>query len=395
MVSLVARLDRRLAATARCISDPAIAGTASCPADLDLLIPLQMALAATTLLLLWLTAWVVAGSEAVAWTALLVAAFGCFEYAGFAHLALTESLTCLTFAGFSLCLLLAVQRRSWAAAAGAGVLLGIVSLSRPGYIYLAYALAALVILGTALASFPRRRHLRPFIALGVLASASCAAVVVPWFVRNGIVVGTWNLTSGYGGFSLAQRVAYDPMTAKEFVVALIYWLPDFGHSLAKQLFSSESYRRLGWTESADTYYMIGNAVIAPATLAAAGSRAAQAGYIIRTMILPDLPKFAAVTLVLAWRGLWFGKYFSIVCFPLFAGVLAVQMRRRIFALAVLSAPAIFMLFFQAAVSVSTARYNVNLIVPFSIAAAIALTALAERAGIRRERTLWRPSYRHR
>ncbi len=384
LVSLVARVDPRLAATARCVADPAGGPIAACPVDLGLLVPVQIALAAGTLLLVWLSAWVVSRSEPVAWAALALAAFGCYEYAAFAHRALTEALTCPLLAGFSLCLLLAVQSKSPLAAVGAGMLLGLASLTRPGYLYLAYAIAAMVAGAALFLLLPAaRRRLRRWIGLGALLSAATALVVTPWMIRNAAALGIVDLTSGYGGFSLAQRVAYDAMTSEEFLAAWIYWLPDFGHSLARALFAPDAYRRLGWDESPATYYSIGNAVIAPATLAAAGSPAAQVSYIVHTMILPHLPKFILVTIVLAWRGLWFGKYFSLLAFPMFVGATAAQLCRRRLDLAVLAAPSLFMLFFQAAVSVSTARYNVSFIPAFSIAAALCLVALFERLTGRR------------
>lgn len=375
LIAILAHFDSRLAATAGCLSEHQ---SPACPNELGILVPVQIGIAVATLLLLWCSALAVTGSEPVAWTALVLAALGCGEYGDFVHLGITEMLNCFLFAAFSLSFYLALRTQSRAAAVGAGVLIGLCGLTRPAYAYLAYTLVALTALG-ALGLWWQggRRVLRPLVGLGAALSLGACLTLGPWLLRNELELGRFTISNGYGGMILAQRVAYDAMTAREFIASWIYFLPDFGHSWARAIFAPDWYVRLGWGEPG-TYYALGDQVLGPATLAAAGSADAQVGYIIRTMVLPHPFKFALVTLPLIWRGLWFGKYFSVVCFPLLIASLSGELRRRRFDLLLLTLPGLFMLVFQALVSVNTARYNVTLIPSFAIGAALAFVALFER-----------------
>ncbi len=383
-LALFMRIDPELRQTAQCVREGDLAHPEGCPSHFGVLVPVQQAIACITLILLWISARVASRSERVGWAALIVAAFGCAEYPGYAYLALTENLTFPFFSAFSLFLLIALQRRSSWAALAAGIFLGLASLTRPGFLYIGYIGAALVAAGSAALLLQHlRRQTIPLLRVGLFFLLGAFMIVLPWMARNAEKTGTFDITRGYGGYVLAQRVAYDAMTPEEYAAGWIYWLPDFGHALAKQLFAPESYRRLGWDEAPDTYYSIGNRVTGPESLAAAGGTDRQVGYLIHHDILPNLPKFAAVTLILAWRGLWFGKYFSLVAFPIFVAMLWSTGRRRSLDLMFLSLPALFMLFFQAAVSVNTARYNIILIPAFSTAVGMFLMACLDRHRMRK------------
>lgn len=374
LLAAVMRIDPRLLATARCaaVTGEAAAG---CPRDLGLLIPLQFAMAAATLLLLWMSAEAVSGSRLGAWIALVAAAFGCYEYPQHARVAMTETLTCLLFAAFSLALLLSVQRKSLRAAAVAGVLIGLTSLTRPGFLYLAWAITGLVVL-SALLLLRRawREQLRPVVIGGAVLCACCAATVAPWVARNAWTFGIANITHGYGRSSLVQRLAYDAMRLDEYGAGWVYFLPDFGDSLSKAFLPPESYRRLGW-DTPDSFYQVGNRDDALESVQAGHDGV---GGLILHRVLPDLPKFAAVTVLLAWRGLWIGKYFSVIAFPLFVVTLVRTWPERRWGLLVLSLPALFMLLFHGAVSVSVRRYNLDLIPPFSAAFGMFVVDMARR-----------------
>lgn len=368
-------VDPKLAATARCWSVWQLNKDTICPnasIDLGLLMPAQFALAAICLLTLWRAAAAVTRSEPVAWIALTAAAFGCYEYAAFARWALTENLAAALICAFSLHLFLAIKGGTWRFALVAGIELGLASLTRPQFIYLGYAIA-FVLVGAALAAAAAAawRSTRWVIANGALLCAGCAAIVLPWLIRNAIVMGSFDLTQGYGPMSLTQRLAFDDIRGDEYVAAWIYFLPDFGPSIASLLFSPASYHRLSLNQAPDTFFAMGSTVVFPQTLAAAGGPAHHMHYLIQHSILSDLPKYAAVTLLLAWRGIWVGKYFSIVCVPLLAKSILQGLFGRNNDLLVFSAPALLLLVFQAAVSVSISRYNIFLIPSMSIAAGLA------------------------
>jgi 4-amino-4-deoxy-L-arabinose transferase-like glycosyltransferase len=373
LLALVMTVDARLAATARCwaAAQPDCPGT---PRDLGLLQPIQFALAVLCLLILWRAAAAVTRSEAVAWVALVVAAFGCYEYAGFARAALTETLAALLALAFSYHLYRAVDGGGRGHAAAAGIALGLAGLTRPQFVYLAYAVAALV---AAAALVARRRVGTPLLAKGAVLSLACAAVLLPWLLRNWLVIGSFELTHGYGARALSHRLAFDGMSLADYVAGWVCFLPDFGASAARALDWGASCHRLGLGGGADTFYAIGSDITYPETMAAAGGPAHHMRYLILHGILGDLPRYAAVTLLLAWRGLWVGKYFSVICAPLLAAALLRGLRRRENALLLFAAPALFLLLLQAAVSISIPRYNIYLIPAMSIAAALAFHGIAQ------------------
>jgi hypothetical protein len=370
------RIDPVLAATAQCVVAPG-SNPAACPSRLGLLVPLQAGMVVATLLLVWLSALRLHADPRVAWAALILAALSCQDYAYLVHAALTDVLSCLLFAAFCLGLLITVQTRSVRAAIAAGALLGFAALTRPAFLYVAYAFIPVWLMVVADAIW-RRGHWQSCLRCGFASLAGVALIVTPWILRNAVLLGTADLTRGYGGYILAQRVAYDAMTLREYLVGWIYWLPDFGDSLAKSLFSPELYRRLGWEESADTFYAYGNRVLAPETLAAAGEPSRHVGYLVRHYILAEPGRYIAVTLLLAWRGLWVGKYFALVTAPLLLARLIADIRRRQLDLLVFAAPPVFMLFFNAAVSVSIPRYNLVLIPSLSVAAAMSMVGWLDR-----------------
>lgn len=360
-----------LAATATCLAED----HTPCPETLGPLIPLQLLIAAINLLLLWRLAATATESETVGWIALILAAFGCYEFAAAALSAVTENLSLCLFAASQLALVAAARRKDCRIALLAGLFLGLAALTRPAFAYAAYAILAASLVGWAIPAF--RARFRDPIRLGVVMAIGAGLAIVPWMVRNAIELGVFNVTIGYGGNILAQRVAYDAMSWHEYLAGWFFYLPDFGTSLARALFSPDWYARLGWDPG--SYYDYGVNTLSAHTIAAAGGAQYQIGYLVRHYILPDLPKFTAVSLLLAWRGLWIGKYFGFVTFPLFvAALVAPPLRRRAGRLLLLSLPALFMLAFQAAVSVSMNRYNIDLSASFAIGAAVCFAALYER-----------------
>ncbi len=148
-----------------------------------------------------------------------------------------------------LLLVLLVRRVRWVTALGLGVTLGLLTLTRPEYLYLA---AAQGVLGLGLVVVRRR------LGLALMAATMVSAVVLaPWSLRNERLFGTPAPTYGYAGFILAQRMAYEAMTPREWVAQFIDALPGFGHALARDLMP-DAVGRLGWEDRPDTFYMVGN-----------------------------------------------------------------------------------------------------------------------------------------
>lgn len=372
-VTMVAAIDPTLRGTIACAAASATPENIGCSSDLGWLTPIQLGLALATLLLIWWSAGEVTASQGIAWAALAIASFGSYEYVGFARGILTENLVCPLFLGYSICQFLAVRRSSKRLAILAGVLLGLTALTRPSFLYLGYVTA---LLGLVLLAFgPARRQVAILcLVVGVVASLT----VLPWMLRNLLELDAFDLSRGYSGVILTERVAYDAMTWREYLAGWIYFLPDFGDSLAHRLFDTADFVRLGWDDKPTSFYSVAHAQLQPETAAAAGGAAHHVGYLIRHYILPDLPKYTAVTLLLMWRGLWVSKYFGLLCAPMLGGRLIGDLRRRHYDLLLFTAPAIFMLALHAALSVNISRYNVGLIPPMSIAAALALSRVWRR-----------------
>ncbi len=365
MVAGLALLDPVLARNAACVRGAPAGGIAACPASLGVLLPVQVALACLTLMLVWRSVLAIGGGPVAAWAALLGAGLGTTEYAVYARTAMTEALSLPLAALAGLLLVLLVQTPRWRIAAGLGVALGLLTLTRPEYLYLAAALGGV---GVVAALWRRRFGLRLIAAMLV-----SGLVIAPWSVRNERLFGTAAPTYGYAGFILVQRMAYEAMTPREWVAQFIYALPGFGPAAAR-LAMPDAVARLGWEDRPDTFYMAGNTTMQAELKAAAPNPADQVGYLIHRYVFGDPFRFIAVTIALAWKGLWVRKYFSLVAVPCFAALVWQAFRRRDPRLLAFVLPPLFILGLHAATTVSTPRYSLMMIPAY----AAAFGLLAER-----------------
>ncbi len=362
LVAGVAALDPRLARAAACVRVAEWASIPSCPGSLGLLVPLQVVFLAGTLALVWRSTLAIGGTRAAAWVALVAAGLGTTEYAVYARTAMTEALSLPLAALSGLLLVLLVRRPRSVTMAALGVSLGLLTLTRPEYFYL------MVAIGVAglLASVRARRLGLSMLAAGLLA----AATVAPWSIRNEALFGTAAPTSGYAGFILAQRMAYEAMTPGEWAVQWLYALPGFGPAAARIL-APHDVIRLGWQERPDTFYMVGNTTMVQDLAAHAPDPADQVGYLLRSYVWPRPFHFAAVTLVMAWKSLWVRKYFSLVTVPFFAVMVWRAARRRDAVRLAFVLPPLFVLALHAATTVATPRYSLMLVPGYAAAFGLA------------------------
>ena len=333
--------------------------TPTCPPVLGPAYGAQRALAALTILAIWRLGWHCLGTRSgAAWTAAAALISG--QSQAFAGQLLTENLSMPLFALTTLALVRAGSGAlGWSACAG--VALGLLTLTRPEFLYLALAVAALALLRVPLAAGRTLRR-RRLVAAAVLLTAG-AMVVTPWLARNRTTFGDPALTVTYSGQVLAQRVQYNRMTTAELGAAFIYWLPDFGDSLALHWLPASSYRRLGFTTG--SYYRAGLDYYDGLVQARGGTAAATAA-LVHDDVLSQPLKHVLVTLALAWRGLFVGKLWGLCGLLAFAVVLARGGAPRSMLVRV-SAPAWFMLALYAAVSVCVPRYAVCLVPTFALA----------------------------
>lgn len=263
---------------------------------------------------------------------------------------------------------------AWQPLALAGALLGLAALTRPVYLYLIEAsLLAAILFVMRHRGLPNRRA-----SAGIGAFLLGAALpIAPWILRNWRLFGRPALSVGYAGHTLAQRLAFDGMTGREYALSYLCWLPD-GRGIAALFAGAGACARFGWDERPDTFYAIGMRRIAPQSLAAAGGADRHVAYLLQHTLLPHLGWHLAVSLPLALRGAWIDHYWGLVLAPL-ALVASIRAARRGPAMFLLLAlPAWFMLLLHAAIAVNQPRYNLMLIPVYAVAGALAL----ERAWVR-------------
>ncbi len=314
----------------------------------------QSLLSGCTALIFWACGWILFGRRG-AWGCLLAGLLS-GQLTAFAEMVLTENVSLFLFSLLTL-LVLRRWRHDWLRSAFTGLTLGLLALTRPEFLYLLYAFVALKSLTTLRTGFsPAARNNLCALTLGA------SLVLLPWLVRNYHTFGDPALTDGYGGRILAQRVMYNQMSPAEIAVAFIYWLPDFGDSLAQRLFPSELYRRLNFGPG--TYVDEGLAYFEKVA-SRVGEKAATASIIHQDILLHPF-QHAVVSLPLAWRGIFVGKLWGLLALLtfIFVCVRRTHLRRRLLAV---SAPAVFMLGFYASVSVSIPRYAICFVPAFSLA----------------------------
>ncbi|MBV9954280.1 MAG: hypothetical protein JOZ70_03420 [Pseudolabrys sp.] len=291
-------------------------------------------------------------------TAALVAEANLFSFV------MTESLVFSLYSVFALLVL-----RAWRAytvssqlkiCAMAGLLLGLLCLTRTAYAVLAPAVAVILL---AAGYWQRRVNWRG-VAVFVVATA---IVLIPWALRNQISVGKFTLSEEYGAASLVERFAFNDMTPAEFVFAAPYCLPLVGPSLVGALAGDKAMSRFQW-DAPGSFFETGR-----------GKRLAlvkehkRLDPIIGTIMGQELRnnwwRHIAASIPLAWCGLWAGGMVALLLVPAFfwAGYQAVRRREPLFL--VYGAPALTMLALHAAVANHYTRYNLILIGPFAVAAA--------------------------
>ena len=363
-LALLMRIDPRFAASAACVRSVPDSQIRACPVTIGTMRTAQLVLALLTMLALWRTTLAVGGSRAAGVVALLAAGLMCSQYAVYASTAMTEALSLPLTALMGLWLVRLVQTRRWAFAAAGGVALGLLILTRPEALYVAVGLLAC-------AGFAVWRHRALALRLAAM-SVLALVVMVPWCLRNRELTGHFAPTYGYGGFILGQRIAYDAMTPAEWLASWTYPLPGFGPALTRALFPPEAYVRLGWEERPETFYMVGNSAMLAELRAEAPDPDSQVPYLLHHHVLPDLPRFLAVSIVMAWKGLWVRKYFSLVTVPFFLVFAVRSFWRWDAARVAFVAPLLFLLALHAATSVNTPRYSLMLIPAYAVAFALAL-----------------------
>jgi 4-amino-4-deoxy-L-arabinose transferase-like glycosyltransferase len=335
----------------------------SCPRAAPLLRTMQYAMIAWVLWLVWWLARRLSHDMITGWLALGLALAAAPMLAAYANNAMTE-IVALTFAVSAIAagVVGIAGPVSWLALAG--LCAGAAALTRPAFLFvwLVAPLAAVML---------ARARCRP-LWLGCLAFwLAGALVMVPWVLRNAVVLGTPGLTAGYGPQVLVQRLAFDQMTWFEWRLAFLCWMPD-GNGLGDLLFGHGACHRYGWSDTPDTFYEIGNGALMQSALAASGGWDRMMSYLVHELMLPDLIKYLAVTLPLALRGAFIVHWWGFVLAPICAVATVTAVLRRDASFLVVTLAPWFMLLLSAAVAVNQERYNHLLLVPYAISGAMLL-----------------------
>lgn len=376
LVLAAMKLDGRFAAAVRCIveADRGHRDEASCEAY-----ALPMRLINACLLVIGLIA--VAGAAEV-----ISERKSAFSIAGFFALAalvaereyifsyvMTESAIFAIYSVFALLVLLAWKTGQGRYFVLGGAVLGLLCLTKPSFVILFPLIAALSLLYAYRLSKDRRpsttRCLFGF-------SLAFAVVLGPWAVRNAISVGKFGLTEEYGAAALIERFAYDDMTPREFLQAFPYCLPGVGDLAFDRVYGTDSMHRFVF-HTPGSFFHVGRE--RRDTLVRAHGRLDP---IIASVVLEEMRarwwRYLLVGIPLAWCGMWAGWLTSIILIPAFVVACTRAFTTGQPLLLLYAAPAVTMLGLHAAVGNHYTRYNLILIGPFAVGAAVIATCWGRR-----------------
>ena len=271
----------------------------------------------------------------------------------------------------------ALRRKSIAAAAAAGAALAALILTKAIFLYLLYLLAA-----CGLVYMVVQRPLAPRIAIAGLAFMLSAGVpTAAWMARNAAAFGDASLTIGRGALALSERVTWNRMTAAEYPMAYLWWTRDFGDNLARRYFEPEAYARFEDGKPGAFYpagHNEGRALIARLMSTEGLSRSEAAARVTSQRldeISANLPWHLAVTVALAYRGIWIDQ-FVWLGLPAFIWLVGGAIRRRDGPRLALALPALYCIAIYATLTSSYPRYDLPAIPAFAVAAALAVIGLA-------------------
>jgi hypothetical protein len=366
-LAVAAMLDPSLDAAMSCVVERS--ANDPCPRAAPLVRTVQFALLCGFYLLLWWIAEATSGSRRIGAIALALGLFAAPALMGSVNYLMTEDLTLFLVTAATAAAVratMSARRGTWLALAGA--LLGLAALTRPAFeeLFLASAVTGV---GLALFHHDRRQGLR----LVLCFATGGILVMLPWIVRNDLLLSRPALSFGYASHILTERIAFDQMTWREFGRSFICWLPD-GRGMGTLLWGPAGCEPFQLEPRADTFYWIGNTTFMNSTLAAAGGWQHHMDYVVRNYLVPGLPWHIMVSVPLALRGITINHYWGFFLAFVCAAVTWRALRNGDHRMLLVTLPGWFMLAFHAACAVNQVRYNLMLVVPFSLAGGIALDA---------------------
>jgi hypothetical protein len=374
LVAAVARIDSRFAAAVSCSveANHEARDGAECEVYAFPMHIVHAALLAVGVVAIALSAEIILASAPMFWLVGILATLMLLPDADLFSFLMTESLTFALYSLAALMLVAGLQMSRVSMLAGAGLLLGMLVLTRPSFLVLAPAAAGLIALhGLWLQETSRRG-----VATRVLAFAIAWSLVVgPWVIRNAFSVGRLGLTEEYGSAALIERFAYDDMSAREYALAFPYCLPGIGAPLVASLFGAEAMSRFDY-DAPRSFFEMGRAH-RERLLERHGRLDPLIGSLLAEEMRQRWWRYLLVAVPLAWCGAWVGGPAGLLLVPLFAVACILAIRRRPLFL-IYAAPALVMLGLHAAVANHYTRYNLILIGPIAVGAAWMLARMHRR-----------------
>ena len=351
------------------------AASLACPQRAPLPRILQFLMIAAFYLMLWCIATRASESRRIGWLSLGLALIVAPFLIRSVNLLMTEALTLFFTTAATLAAVATVKaRRGFGWALVSGAMLGLAGMTRPPFVYLFPAVIAGAI--PLIVGRPQWRRGLTLLAAFLFAGA---IVISPWIVRNVIVLGQLALTYGYAWMTLTQRIAYDQMNWHQYALFYLCSLPD-GNGMGSLLVSPHACELFQYDPRHETLYRMGSTTLVQSTLIAAGGPETQVSYLLYHYVLSHPIWHALVSIPMAMRGLWIDHYWSLVMAVLCIPLTWRSLRNLDATMLVVTLPGWFMLAFYAAISANEVRFNLMLIVPFSLAGGIALDRLLLRNG---------------
>ena len=343
----------------------------------------QLAFAGLGMVAVWLIAKTISQRTGVAGLA-VVLCLASGEPTKFANHFLTEAIYLpLSIVFLALCVWAMRNPRALPFAV-VGAVLACIALTRPSFYYFFFLSFPLIVIAAKIQPSLRNETLvQAFKALGIplLTYALVFGVLTgSWIARNAQVIGVSSISVGYSARTLATRLSYNEMTAREYAAGWLYWFPDFGDKAAIFVFGEETIERLRF-ESPRGFYGFGTTQVmnevqaetqTTASFLSSKEGGVQTSWLINEKIIRDLPVHIATTLLMAWRGVFIGKYFGVLGLISIMLFIARPPTPYPHNLALLIALGLLMLGFNAFFTLNIPRYNLFLMMPMSIASAWAL-----------------------
>ena len=274
----------------------------------------------------------------------------------------------MTFGSYSLALLALVwslKTPTFGKFLVAGAMLGLLVLTRTGYVVLVFIVPILIILAMRRSAKRAAGYTAGFVL-------ACATVISPWMARNALSIGHWGLTEEYGSATLIERFAFNDMTAREFFFSFAYCLPTIGPPIVEGAFGKEAMERFVYY-TPKSFFHVGRGV-RDKLVEAHGRLDPLILGIVRQELQKKWWRHHLISISRGWCGQWVGGTVGVLLVPGF--VLGVLMARdtRLKLLLLYSTPAFVMLGLHALIANHYTRYNLILIGP--LATGVTLIVLA-------------------